>query len=466
MNGSMDELQRELDAIFANSFDGLWIFDGNGVSLRVNPAYERLSGFRAAELIGKPVEQLLSEGLLGRSVVPEVIQTRSRATIINHNRNGKRLLVTGTPVFDESGSIWRIVCNIRDISELDELYQDLERKTQLVSHYAAELTRYREKETTLEKQIIGRSAAMSRVIEVTTRVAMTDSTVLILGESGVGKEVLAELIHHRSMRGKHALIKVNCSAIPETLMEAEFFGYERGAFTGALPGGKAGLFEMADKGTIFLDEIGDLPLSLQAKLLRILQDYEVQRIGSTRPRRVNVRVLAATNQGLDELVQQGRFRADLFYRLNVIPIQIPALRERPEDIPPLIGHFLTLFEQRMGRERVLTPEAAEACLAYSWPGNIRELRNVMERLVVLTTEREVALRELPREIREFGGTPDPGVVVSRPNATLREGLEAYEGAQIRKALKEHRSIRAAARELGISHQALLRRLKQLNIAVG
>lgn len=453
-----DELQRELDAIFNNSFDGLWIFDGNGVSLRCNPAYERISGFPAQQLSGKHVSQLLAEGLLSRSVVPDVIETRRRQTIVNMNRNGKRLLATGTPVFDAVGNIWRIVCNVRDISELDELNNALERTSQLVRHYEAELQRYREQQLEDTGGLVLRDPNMQRVIDMAMRAGGTDSTVLLLGESGVGKEVIADLIHQRSLRRDAPLIKVNCGAVPETLMEAEFFGYERGAFTGARETGKPGYFEMADKGTLVLDEVAELPLHMQAKLLRVLQDLQVLRVGGSQPRRFDVRVVAATNQDLMDLVRQGRFREDLYYRLNVVPIVIPPLRQRREDVPALATHFLDMISRRHGRSRTISPAAMDVLQAYPWPGNVRELRNIVERLVILTPHQEIGVADLPPAIRDAGGRR-----VAGGTGSLKNILAACESDVIREALVQHGGVRAAARALGIPHSTLLRRMDKLKI---
>jgi transcriptional regulator with GAF, ATPase, and Fis domain len=262
------------------------------------------------------------------------------------------------------------------------------------------------------EQIIGNSPALRVVLEQTGRVAATDSTVLIQGETGTGKELIARAIHNASPRSGHALIKLNCAAIPFDLLESELFGHERGAFTGAIAQ-KIGRFELADKGTLFLDEIGDIPLALQPKLLRVLQEQEFERLGSGRTHSVDVRLVAATHQDLQRMVKRSEFRSDLYYRLNVFPITLPPLRDRREDIAPLVEHYVELFCCRMGKSiRTIPEEFVSACKAYSWPGNIRELQNVIERAVILSNE-----GLLPNLLRP---TRSPSVAAFPPSTTLKE----------------------------------------------
>ena len=262
------------------------------------------------------------------------------------------------------------------------------------------------------EQIIGDSAALRIVLEQVERVAAADSTVLIQGETGTGKELIAHAIHNSSPRTGHALIKLNCAAIPFDLLESELFGHERGAFTGAIAQ-KIGRFELADRGTLFLDEVGDIPLALQPKLLRVLQEQEFERLGSAHTHRVNVRLVAATHCDLERMVKRNQFRGDLYYRLNVFPITLPPLRERPEDIPPLVEYFVEIFSRKMGKHIATIPdECLNAFVSYSWPGNIRELQNVIERAVILSNE-----GLLPNLLRP---TRSPSVAAFPPSATLKE----------------------------------------------
>ena len=306
------------------------------------------------------------------------------------------------------------------------------------------------------EQIIGNSPALEAVLEQVERVAPTDSTVLIQGETGTGKELIARAIHNLSMRCGRPFIKLNCAAIPFDLLESELFGHERGAFTGAIAQ-KIGRFELADKGTLFLDEVGDIPPALQPKLLRVLQEQEFERLGGTRTHQVDVRLVAATNRNLVEMVKRNEFRSDLYYRLNVFPIPLPALRERREDIPALVEHFVEIYARRMGKEIEHIPaETMSALVSYLWPGNIRELQNFVERSVILTS----------------------GNVLHPPLASLKSSAEAEslgpvtledaERDHIRKILVETRWVVAgpngAAARLGIKRSTLYFRMQKLGIS--
>jgi two-component system NtrC family response regulator len=307
--------------------------------------------------------------------------------------------------------------------------------------------------------IIGESGAMQDVLSVVRRVAASDATVLIRGESGTGKELIAQAIHYASPRAARALVKVNCAALAESLLETELFGHERGAFTGAIAT-RRGRFELADGGSLFLDEIGDLPPHLQVKLLRVLQEREFERVGSSRPIKVDVRLLAATHRNLEALVREGRFRDDLYYRINVVTIPLPALRERREDLPPLIDHFLRVFAGKNGKRiRGLTREAREALLRYDYPGNVRELENLIERAVVLTRDDVVGVGDLPLTVEAQPAEPDGSGLVAAVEGLerrlIRDALARADGTQTR-----------AAELLGISERVLRYKLKKYGLSGG
>jgi two-component system NtrC family response regulator len=306
--------------------------------------------------------------------------------------------------------------------------------------------------------IIGDSGRMQEVLSLVRRVAPSDATVLIRGESGTGKELIARALHYASPRAAGPLVKVNCAALAESLLEAELFGHEKGAFTGAVASRK-GRFELADGGSIFLDEIGDLPPHLQVKLLRVLQEREFERVGSSRPIKVDVRLLAATHRNLEALVREGRFREDLYYRINVVTIVLPPLRERREDLPPLIEHFLRAFAGKNGKTvRGLTREAREALLRYDYPGNIRELENLMERAVVLTRDDVIGVEDLPLTLE----TPAPG---AGEGAGLIAAVEGLERRMIRDALAKADGTQTRAAELlGISERVLRYKLKKYGLS--
>jgi transcriptional regulator with GAF, ATPase, and Fis domain len=303
---------------------------------------------------------------------------------------------------------------------------------------------------------------MQEVYRLIEKVAKTDATVLIRGESGTGKELVARAIHYHSRRSEAPFISINCAALPETLLESELFGHARGAFTGAVTA-KKGLFEEAHEGTIFLDEIGDISLGLQSKLLRVLQEGEFLRVGETRPTRVDVRVLAATNRDLEKAVKEGSFRPELFYRLNVISIWLPPLRERRDDIPLLARHFLEKIGRRLGKEVTgFTSEAMDALVRADWPGNVRELENVIERAVILTEGKKIELGDLPRQFRNLAkGTS--GWAYTR-GMSFKEAVTAYETSLILQALEESQWVQARAAEiLGLKRSTLNEMIKRYNL---
>ena len=311
--------------------------------------------------------------------------------------------------------------------------------------------------------IVGQSEAMRELFDLIEKVSRTDSTVLISGESGTGKELVARAIHYKSPRRSRPLVAVNCAALPEELLESELFGHVRGAFTGAVRD-RRGRFELADRGTISLDEVSEMSPALQVKLLRVLQEREFERVGDTRTVRVDIRVIAATNQDLEELVRQGRFREDLYYRLNVIPIHIPPLRERKSDIPLLLLHFLKAFNAlRGGRVEGFSPEAMNLLMEYDWPGNVRELENLVERLVVLKGEGMVRPEDLPEKIREGELIPSQRGG-EKGTLNLSRAVSEFEKRLIIDALRKANGVKSeAARLLGIKRTTLLEKMKRQKI---
>ncbi|OUM87949.1 MAG: hypothetical protein BAA01_10985 [Bacillus thermozeamaize] len=451
------KLNHQLESIINSSYDGIYITDAQGNGIKVNKAYERITGVKPEELLGKNMKQVVDEGIVSESVSLKVIATKKPVTIVQNVR-GKEVLVTGNPVFDEEGRLINVVTNIRDISELNKLKQDLEKTKALSEKYFSELTRLRQKEKENEAgEIVAYSKEMKQIIYLARRLGQVDSSVLILGESGVGKEVIAQLIHESGKRKKHPFIKVNCGAIPHNLLESELFGYEAGAFTGANRRGKPGLFELADRGTLFLDEVGDLPLDLQVKLLRAVQNLEITRVGGTKTIHVDVRIISATNKNLEKMVEDGTFRQDLYYRLNIVPIKIPPLRERTEDIIPLTYFFLNKINQKYGMKKKMSPELLKVFQSYHWPGNIRELENLIERLVVTTEEETITPDDFPSEM-----VTDSFITPESPRP-LKEILQDVERGIIARALKKYKTTRKTAEVLGVDQSTLVRKIKRLHI---
>jgi transcriptional regulator with PAS, ATPase and Fis domain len=298
-------------------------------------------------------------------------------------------------------------------------------------------------------------------MEIVARVASFDVSVLITGESGVGKEVIANAIHQQSQRSKGPLIKVNSGAIPETLLESELFGYDYGAFTGARKQGKPGMFELANEGTLFLDEVGDIPYSLQGKLLRALQDREIMRIGGVKPTPVDARIVAATNKNLEEMVKKGTFRDDLYYRLNVVAIDIPPLRERKEDIPMFVLHFLEKMNKKHQYNKHISPEVIDVLMLYSWPGNVRELENVVERMIIMTEGDEITMKHLPIQIKSQIATEAISVIT---DSSFRTTIEQTEKQLLKQALQNHKSTREIAKVMKINQSTVVRKLKKYNLS--
>lgn len=454
------DLVNILEAIIDSSYDGLWICDREGKVVCINHASEKINGIKADQVLGKRMEVLVREGLIDRSVTLEVLKARVAITIIQKLRNGKQILVTGNPFFDDQGEISLVVVNERDITKLDSLRNELEESRALAQRYRSELSQAHGKKNLLSQTVI-RNEAMHQVFDRAMKVAQVDSTVMIQGESGVGKGFFARLIHQASKRKDGPFIRVDCGAIPESLIESELFGYEDGAFTGARSKGKPGHFEIAEGGTLFLDEIGDLPLNVQIKLLRFLEGNEVVRVGSTTTRKINTRVISASNQDLEEMVSQGRFRKDLFFRLNVIPLHIPPLRERVDEIPALINFFLKQCNDKCSANKLILRKAVDRLCRYSFPGNIRELANLVEQLVVLTPGKRIDLKDLPSHI--LVGESKMNFSLSGDEWNLPKTMARLEKEMILRALKVYGSQRKAAVPLNIDQSTLARKAKRYGI---
>ncbi|YCI79182.1 sigma 54-interacting transcriptional regulator [Bacillus sp. R1-10] len=455
-----DKLNRALDAIIENSYDGIYITDQDGITLYTNSAIERITGIPKEYYIGKSVDQLIKRGILNASVTHKVVKLRRTVSVVQDNFAGKETLITGSPVFNAEGEIEQVVTNIRDLSDLNELMHELTKANELNNQYKQEIEKLRK--ITSKDGVVFVSDKMKMIYEIAERISDIDATVLILGETGVGKDVLARNIYNRSIRSKKGdFIKINCGAIPADLLESELFGYEGGAFTGANQKGKPGMFELAESGILFLDEVGELPLQLQVKLLRALQEREIQRIGGTKPKKIDVRIIAATNRNLSEMVKSGDFREDLFYRLNVIPITIPPLRERREDILALTDLFLTKANEQYKFSKEIDSRLKEYFYQHDWPGNVRELINIVERLVVLTDNRILSINDLPEEYQpENRNQPNLNATL-----TLKEAVERAEKEILTKAAQTYQTTYEIAEALESSQATIVRKLKKYRLKV-
>ena len=437
-------------------YEAIHVADGDGVVRFVNDAYTKSTGIRPEQILGRRVADIEAEGVLYKgSVTSRVLATKetvhSVATIYGLN---KQVLVTGIPVFDDEGNVAWVITNTRDFTELKHLELQLLEMEEQQRRTNAEME-YLRSRTYGGARAVYRSDYMASVMELIQKIALTDANILITGESGTGKELVANEVYQNSDRKDKPFIKVNCAAIPSELLESELFGYEGGAFTGAKESGKPGLFELANTGVILLDEIGDLPLALQAKLLRVLQQREFLRVGGSKPIRLDVRLIAATNKDLQKEVEEGRFRKDLYYRLNVVPVELKPLRERKEDIPVLAESFCRRFSKKYDKRMVFSPDGLDQLVHYNWPGNIRELENLIERIVV-TNPAETVI-DGPRALAALNPGAISKAMVVDEGRSLKEHLASYERGLIEAAVEREGSLRKAAKVLGVDHSTLVKK---------
>lgn len=462
------EAAERLSAIIEHSFDGIFITDKNANVLRINHAYEDITGLKSEEILGKNMADLVKGKLISQSGSLIVARTKKPVTLQQRFKSGKEALVTSSPIFDKNGTLIMIVTNVRDLTEIYNLKQIVQEKTDAMERLRLELAHIQNPES--EQEVIAKDETTLAAILLANRVAPMDTTVILLGETGVGKEVMARYIYQHSHRVKNSFIKVNCGAIPESLIESELFGYESGAFTGANRSGKIGLFELANKGTLFLDEIGELPKDMQVKLLRALQEQEIMRIGGTKPIKINVRVIAATNRNLEEMVKKSEFREDLYYRLTVFPISIPPLRLRKKDITPLALSFLTKLNQKYSFKKYFSDISIQLLNEYNWPGNIRELKNIVERAIIISSSDEICPEDLHLLHQSqpiiISSPAHPDTRQQKDEAAiqlpvdLQDTLAHMEYQYLTAAYQQCGNVRDAAHALGITPSTFVRKRKK------
>lgn len=460
------ELKEKYYQILEAVQEGICVFDQKGIVTYCNRAYRDIAGEEITE--GVDIHKISPDG--NRVKVLEKGQKIMGA--ISHKKNGRSIVANIVPIIVNQ-QIMGGISVVKNLSEIQELVDRISHLSARTEYLEEELNR-RQKLNPAFNRIVGISSKLYDAMRLASKTADNNFNVLIRGESGTGKELIAEAIHYSSERANHAFVRVNCAAIPENLLESELFGHVKGAYTGAIKT-RVGKFELADKGTIFLDEIGELDKSMQAKMLRVIQKKEFQRVGDDKTITVDARIIAATNRNLEEMVEQGNFREDLYYRLNVIPIWLPPLRERKEDIPVLAEHFLDKIAEEMHSEpKRIAPEAMEALMNYSWPGNIRELENVMERINILADGQEIYPIDLPHYINEnYSARAEEIKQETKLEPTQEErqeeepqGMktwEEYEKEIIAQALKEYGSYNAAGKALGLTHKTVAAKARKYGL---
>jgi PAS domain S-box-containing protein len=458
---------REMQAVLDSVYDGIWVIDGKGMTRYVNKALKRIADIEPREMIGNHVAELVRQGRFSSAVTLDALKERKVVTRFDDYPGGVRCLNTSTPIFDETGKIWRVVACIRDMTALESLQKRLADAERAAHKYKSELVSLQQNRN---PGFVAGSESMLACLHELEKAAEAPSGILLLGETGTGKTFAASLIHRKSRRAKGPFVSVNCAAISPSLIESELFGYEKGAFTGAGQNGKKGFFELADRGTLLLDEIGDLPPAMQAKLLQVLDDHSFHRVGGEKRIKVDIRIIAATNRPLERMVDNGEFRADLYYRLRILSVTIPPLREHPADVPVLAMTFLDDACKRYGTVKTFSPKALECLSRYSWPGNVRELRAAVEFLAAMTESSLIGVKDLPPYCpgRDSGETaPAAPEETDRhedlPPGNLRDAVAAVERSMIRATLSTSGSTYKAAKILGISQSSVVRKARRLGI---
>lgn len=466
---SIKEKYEFYEDVFDNMPDALYVLDDKGNMICVNYAMIKKFDIPRDELLRYNVFDMYDDGLIDYVISKNVYEQKKEVVMCQKifNSHGKELMqmVSQMPILNDKGDIQYIIGVMRDMEELIGYYYDALNKYQTVKDIGS-------KRSDDNKLLVYNSPQMSDLIRILNNVAPTDANILVQGESGTGKEVLAEYIHQMSERRDKEMVRINCAAFPETLLESELFGYEKGSFTGALGSGKKGLIETADGSTLFLDEINSLPLALQGKILRTIETKMVQRIGSDRPKKIDFRLIAATNEDLSECIKKKTFRADLYYRLNVIPAIIPPLRDRPSDIEPLIEYFLNKYCKKYGKEKTFGPEAMNVLKNYSWPGNVRELKNFVERIVLISASSVYCIKSIPPQMLN-GQLLSPSSSGNGGNSgcqfdirmSLEENLNAFEKQIIESVVQQYGSGKSAAEVLRVNQSTISRKMAKYNISI-
>ncbi len=453
--------EKLLDALHEHFRESIFVTDGEGNVIFANKVSSERLGIPVDEIEGRNVQELLDEGLYKYSTVLEAIETKKETLGEINSEGDLHTFSNSVPVLDEAGNIELVVTNNMSVQRNKEWEEIIAREKREADYLRRELDYLRLKD---KRVVIANSPKMRNIINTINIVAPTDSIVVILGESGTGKDMIAEMIHEKSQRASRSYISVNCAAMPENLLESELFGYEGGAFSGALAKGKIGLFEAASGGTLFLDEIGEMSPALQSKLLRVIENHELRRVGGVKNIPVDVRIICATNKNLETMVNEHTFREDLYYRLSVFTLELPSLRDRQEDIIPIAELFLKELNDRYNTNKRFSDITIDTMKTYNWPGNIRELRNVIERIFVVSRGDELVFTPIPTASygTHFSEMPNP--LNTEDYASLKEFVEKVEAQYIQKVLDECDGIvTEAAKRLGVHRSVLYRKLAKAGV---
>ena len=444
-----EEREEQLRAVLNSISEGIIAINNEGKIITINPASEKIFHRSRQELLGMQLKQLLGEDAPMICCIQEGKNYDNQEMLIDTPKGKSHYLTSGRPIRDEQGTIIGAVAVMKDIAQVRQLIYKMTQPSMITFD-----------------DLIFHSKGMEQVVSLAKRTALSNSTILIRGESGTGKELFARAIHMASMRHDKPFVPINCGALPDSLLESELFGYEEGTFTGGRKGGKQGLFEMAHGGTLFLDEIGELPPHLQVKLLRVLQESKVRRVGGSKEISVNVRIITATNKNLEKMIEQREFREDLYYRLNVIPIHLPPLRQRKDDIPPLVKFYLQRLLSDAGKTGLEVEEKAmQGLIEYDWPGNVRELRNAIERAVHLAHQNLITWSDLFPEQPGNEKSYLPVEIKIHQITSLEQVVQLAERALLEKVLETCNSSRQIGEVLGVSHTTALNKLKKHNFPV-
>ena len=440
--------------------DAICVTDREGIVTLVNKRHAELTGIAREKMMGSRIQDMVQNGIFDVVLNPRIVETGQKVSSVQNLYNGRTLLLDGHPVKDATGKVAYVVTVIRDITALTELREEITAQRELLETFQNLSS---EGASGNQYPRVVQSPVMQRLYAEASAIAETDATVLLLGETGVGKDVVARHIHRNSLRAEAPFIKVDCGSIPENLIETELFGYVPGSFSGASKHGKAGLVEAASSGTLFLDEIGELPMTMQSRLLRVLQDWEVLRVGATVPKKVDVRVVAATNKELEREVAKGTFRSDLYYRLKVAVLNIPPLRSRRVDILPLAQSFLTFYGKKYRKSVNLSDEAKQVLQNHTWPGNVRELENLVQGLVVTCKHGLVGVRDLAgiRPLPACESSEGQYALPSIEGRSLKSIMKEVETAVIEKGMQRYGSISELSRHFQMDRSTIFRKVKEI-----